>query len=316
MKPSFLQDQIIRGLLMSSCITFDRDETFVCSNPLVHNIRDFLEFRTTGSFSFKKETKEFMLEYKKDFTKQSGNELCSFPTKDFLNKIDLFGLYAWFSGSHTYQLSSGLFTDFNLAKTKEVCDMLSSKFFLKVKPLRTGYRYCLCFEDLTAVYFLVNKFVEKSNRKRIDCGDKLAYLAGPMEYSDGEGLEWRREFSHKLSKVGYKSIIPNDEEKSIKEKYDVSMEAKINNIEEYIEGVREFMLLDLTFVEAADCIVCKWEGERCSGTVHEVGYSRQIGTPSYLVTSQPLHTVPGWFLSSFTKCFINIDELISFLEAE
>ena len=143
--------------------------------------------------------------------------------------------------------------------------------------------------------------------------NKTVYLAGAMESLADEGLSWRRQFSTVLQSIGIKSIIPNDEEKNIKEKYNMA-ELKKTDIDKYIEIIRAFISMDLKFVENVDMLIVKWEGEVTSGTIHEVGYAYQLGKPCYLVTSKLPHEVPGWFLACFTKTFTNLDSLISYLK--
>jgi nucleoside 2-deoxyribosyltransferase len=145
--------------------------------------------------------------------------------------------------------------------------------------------------------------------------NKIAYLAGAMESLKDEGLSWRRKFSSALEKVGIKSVIPNDEEKDIKQKYNLA-ELKKTDIEKYVEIIRSFITMDLKFVETVDMLIVKWEGEVTTGTVHEVGYAFQLKKPCYLVTSKKLHEVSGWFLSCFTKVFPDLDCLIHYLKRE
>lgn len=143
---------------------------------------------------------------------------------------------------------------------------------------------------------------------------KTIYLCGPMEYAKDMGIAWRREFAKELSKLGYKCIIPNDEEENIKKKYDFSINTKNEDLDKYIKVIREFIALDLDFVKNSDYLICNWEGEVSAGTIHEVGYGYQLNKPCYLVTSKSLQLVPGWFLACFTKCFKSLNELIEFLK--
>jgi nucleoside 2-deoxyribosyltransferase len=145
--------------------------------------------------------------------------------------------------------------------------------------------------------------------------NKVAYLAGAMESLKDEGLSWRRKFSRALKELHIDSVIPNDEERDIKKKYNLP-ELKKTDLDKYIEIIRSFIKMDLKFVETVDMLIVKWEGENTAGTIHEVGYAYQIGTPCYLVTSQPLHEVPGWFLSCFTKVFPDLDTMIWYLKRQ
>lgn len=142
---------------------------------------------------------------------------------------------------------------------------------------------------------------------------KAAYLAGAMETISDEGLSWRREFSDALKNIGIKCFIPNDEEKKLK-KHNNMKELKNTNIKKYIKIMRQFIAMDLNFVQQSDFLIAKWNGEQTTGTVHETGYAYQLRIPTYLVTSVPTNQIPGWFLACFTKIFASLDELIKFLK--
>lgn len=144
----------------------------------------------------------------------------------------------------------------------------------------------------------------------------LAYLAGAMEYAYNEGINWRRIYQKILAKeCNISAIIPNDEEKKIKKDYNFNY-LKENNLDKYIEIMRQFIDADLQFVESVDMLIVRWEGERTAGTVHEVGHAYQIGTPCYLVTSKKPIEVPGWFLACFTKYFPSLKALVQYLKQQ
>lgn len=138
------------------------------------------------------------------------------------------------------------------------------------------------------------------------------YLAGPMEYAHNEGLNWRRAYERAFNELDIESVIPNDEEKDIKSEHDLSW-LKKNDLPKYIEILREFIRMDLKFVENVDMIVVRWEGERTAGTIHEVGKAYEIGKPVYLVTSLDPMDIPGWFLACFTERFKTLKELTQYI---
>jgi nucleoside 2-deoxyribosyltransferase len=143
---------------------------------------------------------------------------------------------------------------------------------------------------------------------------KTAYLAGAMESVADEGLGWRRKFSRVLkNKVNVKCIIPNDEEKNIKKRVNMA-KVKRTDPEKYLRVMREFIRMDLEFVESVDMIVIKWEGEATFGTVHEAGWAYQLKKPCYLITGIEEHKLPGWFYACCTKVFHSLDELIEHLK--
>ena len=143
-------------------------------------------------------------------------------------------------------------------------------------------------------------------------GIKNVYLAGPMEYAHNEGLNWRRAYERAFNELGIKSVIPNDEEKHIKREYNMSW-LKENDLPTYIKLIREFIDMDLKFVEKVDMIVVRWEGERTAGTIGEAQHAYLLNKPTYLVTSLNLIEVPGWFLACFTKTFKTLKELTTYI---
>jgi nucleoside 2-deoxyribosyltransferase len=139
------------------------------------------------------------------------------------------------------------------------------------------------------------------------------YLAGPMEYTLDNGLDWRLEYRDILAEFGVKCIIPNHEEAELIPDVEAFTKLKKDNYPEYKAVMRDIAEKDITFVWDADFIICKWEGERMSGSIgemHEAFF--HAGTPCYLITTQPLHTVPGWFGCCFEKEFRTIEEFIKF----
>jgi len=140
-------------------------------------------------------------------------------------------------------------------------------------------------------------------------GVKNVYLAGPMEYAHNEGLNWRRAYERAFKAIGINCVIPNDEEKNIKRENDMGW-LKEHNLPRYIEILREFIRMDLEFVETVDLVIVRWEGEQTAGTIHEVGKAYEIGKPAYLVTSLKPVDVPGWFLACFTQTFTSLKDLI------
>ena len=152
-----------------------------------------------------------------------------------------------------------------------------------------------------------------SNKKDKKKSKLRVYLAGPMEYAAGAGLPWRLEYKKALKKLDMDCVIPNKEEKNVRGIKDLD-NFKKNNITAYIQVMRKIIDLDLNFVETLDFIVVSWEGERMSGTVHEVGHAYEIKKPVYLVTSKPWEEVPGWFLACCSSMFHSLDELIAYLK--
>jgi hypothetical protein len=142
--------------------------------------------------------------------------------------------------------------------------------------------------------------------------NQTAYLCGPMEYDTDEGLGWRLEYRQDLAQLGIKCIIPNEEEKLIKDEKDMQL-LKQQDLHEYIRIMRAFIKQDLSFTLNATYLICRWEGQRMSGTVGEAQARYLAGKDAYLVTSKPLIEVPGWFLACFTHYFRDKSSLLSYL---
>jgi nucleoside 2-deoxyribosyltransferase len=164
------------------------------------------------------------------------------------------------------------------------------------------------------------KYAMKSLKRKIKSvlhwkKEKTAYLAGPMEYAQDNGLGWRLEYERDLSKLSIRSIIPNFEEKQILNGLDLP-HIKKTDIDRHNQVIRAFIKQDLRFVEDVDYVIVNWNGERCSGTIGEAQHAYLCGTPAYLVTSKPFHEVPGWFLACFTKAFHSKRDLLAYLEAQ
>ena len=141
------------------------------------------------------------------------------------------------------------------------------------------------------------------------------YLCGPMEFAANNGLDWRLEARDELAQIGISCIIPNEEEADLKPENGWDW-LKINREGEYINLMRKIIERDLGFVEEADVLVGRWEGERMSGTIHEVGYAYQLGKPIYLISTQPITVIPGWFLACCTKRFQTVQEVRKRLETK
>lgn len=142
------------------------------------------------------------------------------------------------------------------------------------------------------------------------------YLAGSMEYSADNGLSWREQYRALLEDedfLGIKCILPNEQERHIIKDQEELNKLKKTDISKYVEIMRQFMELDLGIIDKVDMVIVRWEGETISGTVGEAQHAYLMGIPIYLVTSKPLHEVPGWFLACFTEVFDTLSCLMMYL---
>lgn len=173
-----------------------------------------------------------------------------------------------------------------------------------------------CFlQELNNLYDKNMELHMKSNLRRRRKGPR-AYLAGPMEYKADEGITWRKRLAEELKRLGIQALIPNEEEAQVVEDKEAYKLLKTEDIPAFKEVTRKIIDADIGLVEHSDLFICKYEGERMSGTPSEATYAYLRGIPTYLITHLPLQEIPGWFLGCFDHEFVDEIELIKHLEAE
>ncbi len=164
-----------------------------------------------------------------------------------------------------------------------------------------------------AVRVLEEHMSSKLRRRR---KSPRAYLIGPIEYSPDHGLGWRQKLAEELKKLGIQAVLPNDYTSSVIANEFTFQQLKKVDIAAYREKMRQIIDIDLGLVEQADLIICKYNGEKISGTAAEATYAYMRSIPTYLITDQPLESIPGWFLATFDYYLKDEIELIIHLEAE
>ena len=142
---------------------------------------------------------------------------------------------------------------------------------------------------------------------------KSVYLCGAMESLPDNGKTWRDEYKKTLhNEFGFRCISPNDEEEELIKGVDISYLKRFDK-ELYTKYVKEFIKMDLKFVENVDMLVCKWDGEKITGTVHEIGYAYQLGKPVYLITTVDFVDMAGWLIGCVSKIFSSFEEFKDYL---
>ena len=130
------------------------------------------------------------------------------------------------------------------------------------------------------------------------------YLAGPMEFSDDNGLGWRERYAEcLLNDFDIKCIIPNYEEKGIIPNQEEFTHLKQTNTYEYIKIMKKLRDMDLHFVQEADAVICRYAGEKMAGTIGEAQHASFHAVPFYLIHKVPIKDIPGWFLSCATELY-------------
>jgi len=147
------------------------------------------------------------------------------------------------------------------------------------------------------------------------------YLSGGMEYAEQEGIHWRREMQEWFEqKMEYSVFNPNVESQRFFESHHPGVDfraMKEKDLERYQSIVRRLVEIDCEEIaKRSDIVVCFWDegAARGAGTKGELTMAKYFGKPVYLVTSYPLHTIPGWVLGCVTKVFPSFEELKSFIK--
>lgn len=151
---------------------------------------------------------------------------------------------------------------------------------------------------------------------------KRVYLSGGMEYADGEGVHWRKEMQEWLEQELKHSVFnPNVESQKFIDVHCPGIDfraLKKMDLHRYQSIVRSLVEIDCREIaERSDYLVCYWDdgAAKGAGTKGELTMAKYFGKPIYLVTSFPLHDVPGWVLGCTSRIFTSFDELKRFLKS-
>ncbi len=142
------------------------------------------------------------------------------------------------------------------------------------------------------------------------------YLSGGMEYADGEGVQWRTEMQEWIERhLNHTVFNPNIESERFFSEHHPAINfrsLKREDIGRYQEIVRHLVEIDCKEIaERSDYIICFWDegAAKGAGTKGELTMAKFFGKPVYLVTSFPLHDLPGWVLGCVTHTFSSFEEL-------
>lgn len=146
------------------------------------------------------------------------------------------------------------------------------------------------------------------------------YLSGGMEYADGEGVHWRKEMQQWIeSSLRHSVFNPNVESERFFQTHHPTVDfrsLKVADVARYSEIARSLVEIDCREIaEQSDYVICYWDqgAARGAGTKGELTMAKYFGKPVYLVTSFPLHDIPGWVLGCVTRIFPGFEELKTFL---
>ena len=143
----------------------------------------------------------------------------------------------------------------------------------------------------------------------------IAYLSGPIENAENDGVDWRNMMTEWLSSnLNQKVFNPVKETKSIINK--ISIEdfrfLKTKNPDEYKKIFRKIIKIDLeAVVNEADYLIVKWDESvfKGGGTHGEITMAYWLNKPVYLVNSLPINDVSSWVLSCSDEVFDSFDSL-------
>lgn len=149
------------------------------------------------------------------------------------------------------------------------------------------------------------------------------YLSGGMEYAEGEGVQWRKEMQEWIeSNLRHDVFNPNVEsERFFSQHYPDTdfRKLKVEDTLSYSHIICNLVEIDCKEIaHRSDYVICYWDegAAKGAGTKGELTMAKFFGKPVYLVTSFPLHELPGWVLGCVTKSFKSFEELKRFLLQE
>lgn len=162
------------------------------------------------------------------------------------------------------------------------------------------------------------------------------YLAGPMQYAEDHGLNWREQ-AMKLLGSDFRCWSPNHfENETIQQAIEegcfseeVVRDLQKKNVWEVLKEYRitkdlhkhrQIMSIvikeDLYRTVVADGLLCVWNGELTFGTPAEatIRFENPSTLPSILVTQVPMEKQSDWFLACFDKIFPTLKEACQHLK--
>ena len=166
----------------------------------------------------------------------------------------------------------------------------------------------------------------------------LAYLCGPIDHADDDGVEWRRKLTQELAeRYNIKTLDPTD--KPFKGSHGVSYEEigseKQNALqlrddgdyEALAEKMRMIVRVDLRMVDLSDLLIAYIpQGVRVCGSIHEIVTACESKKPTLIVfeggreeasnwywgmlpTQPHTHNRSGWIFDSWEALFEYLDSV-------
>ena len=153
-------------------------------------------------------------------------------------------------------------------------------------------------------------------------GKPRFYLSGGMEYTAGEGKDWRNALQEWIEcELSGEVFNPNREsERFFATRYPAVDFRKLKSQDMALYSRIASGLVDLDcgeIAERTDVVLCYWDegAMRGAGTKGELTMARYFKKPVYMVTAMPHCDIPGWVLGCVTEIFPSFEALREFLAA-
>lgn len=153
------------------------------------------------------------------------------------------------------------------------------------------------------------------------------YLAGPMEFAEDGGVQWRSEIEGKLANslgVQPNNILnpcckPNvyGEAKTLSD--EVAVQQRLRAAEDWDQlesDMKRIMTIDLRMVDRSDIVIAYLpHNVRIAGTVHEIISARNQKKPVVAIVPDGLRSMSGWLMAliGHKRCFKSVDEAVAYL---
>jgi hypothetical protein len=149
----------------------------------------------------------------------------------------------------------------------------------------------------------------------------MAYLCGPIDFSQQSGSLWRRKLSPFLrEQLGHRVYDPaEDARKALTDQEIANLQVwQRTDLDRFRRTLRKRIAFDIGLLEnRADYVICYWDSETASNGATPAGLTAACrkGIPVYLVTSVPVEEIDAWMLGCFDQVFSSMEVLKEFLTA-
>jgi hypothetical protein len=149
----------------------------------------------------------------------------------------------------------------------------------------------------------------------------LAYLCGPIDFSQPSGTLWRRKLSPFLrDQLGHRVCDPLEDARKVLTAEEITNFRvwQRTDLDRFRRSIRKLIAFDMELLEnRADYVVCYWDSETGSSgaTPAALTAAYRKGIPVYLVTSLPVEEIDAWMLGCSDQVFSSIEGLKEFLGA-